>query len=114
MARPKGTTSDVQKARKILKKADQLKDKVHDDVFKAYDTILEVMQDKDAVAATRRAAAMDIIAFFNKVHEDADLRIQQYEASHRDDPEEEESDDEVNPDEDDNDNILEFAGYTKK
>lgn len=66
--RMKGMTKEITDARKVLRRDDELAAMVSDDVIEAYEVVRGVMKDTSAPAASRRAAANDVLNMFSKVH----------------------------------------------
>lgn len=77
--RKKGMGKEVINARRILRTQDDLETEISKDVMAAYSTIRETMYDKSAPPATRRSAANDIIAMFDKLHAKSEKVVEEFE-----------------------------------
>lgn len=72
MARPKGTTKEVQASKRNLAAMVDLKEKINVSVLlEAVDTVLETMRDPNAGAATKRLCANDVVALYFKLNADS-------------------------------------------
>lgn len=72
MARPKGTTKEVQASKRNIAAMVDLKEKVNVSVLlEAVDTVLETMRDSNAGAATKRLCANDIVALYFRLNKDS-------------------------------------------
>lgn len=71
MARKSRPTKDIKVARDFCRSYLELKERVNQDLFAAYQVVVDTMNDPNASAATRRACASDIFSFFVKMHKDS-------------------------------------------
>lgn len=71
MARKPRPTKDIKVARDFCRSYLELKERVNQDLFAAYQVVVDTMNDPNASAATRRACASDIFSFFVKMHKDS-------------------------------------------
>lgn len=79
--RPVGSDDTVVAARKTVKNFVKLEKKVNAALFRAFDILLAVMDDEKAPAATRKAAAVEILNMYQKFYGDAMERVAEYEES---------------------------------
>jgi len=77
--RKKGMNKKILDSRKNLRTWGELEYKVSQDVLDAYNIIRNVMNDQEAPAATRRSAANDVIAFFEKMKDESEKVVQEFE-----------------------------------
>lgn len=75
MPRVKGQNKSIDKARKYLRSLDDVKDLLSDHFIEAYNVIYAVMTDEKAPAASRRAAARDIITMYFDQYEDSKKKV---------------------------------------
>lgn len=71
MAKRKKATREISVARQVVKSALELKERVNQDLFTAYQVIFDTLTDPNAAAATRRACANDILTLYIKFHKDS-------------------------------------------
>jgi len=79
--RPFGSDDTVVAARQTVKNFTKLEKKVNKALFRAFDILLAVMDDEKAPAATRKAAAVEILNMYQKFYGDAVERVAEYEES---------------------------------
>lgn len=79
--RPHGSDDSIVAARKTVKNFVKLEKKVNTALFRAFDILLAVMDDTSAPAATRKAAAVEILNMYQKFYGDASARLEEYEES---------------------------------
>ena len=77
--RKRGMNKKVLDSRKALRTWGELEYRVSDDVLEAYNVIRGILHDTDAPPATRRSAANDIIAFFEKIKENSEKIVEEFE-----------------------------------
>lgn len=77
--RPHGSDDSIVAARKTVKNFTKLEKKVNAALFRAFDILLAVMDDEKAPAATRKAAAVEILSMYQKFYGDATGRLEEYE-----------------------------------
>lgn len=77
--RKRGMNKKVLDSRKALRTWGELEYRVSDDVLEAYNVIRNILRDESAPPATRRSAANDIIAFFEKIKENSAKIVEEFE-----------------------------------
>jgi hypothetical protein len=77
--RKRGMNKKVLDSRKALRTWGELEYRVSDDVLEAYNVIRGILKNEEAPPATRRSAANDIIAFFEKIKENSEKIVQEFE-----------------------------------
>ena len=77
--RKRGMNKKVLDSRKALRTWGELEYRVSDDVLEAYNVIRGILRDESAPPATRRSAANDIIAFFEKIKENSEKVVEEFE-----------------------------------
>ncbi len=77
--RKRGMNKKVLDSRKALRTWGELEYRVSDDVLEAYNVIRGILKDEQAPPATRRSAANDIIAFFEKIKENSAKIVEEFE-----------------------------------
>jgi len=82
--KPKGMNKAVLDARKIIRTQGELEYKISQDVIDAYNVIRNVLADESAPAASRRAAANDIIKMFEALQEKSEKIVEEFEESRED------------------------------
>lgn len=112
MPKPKGMDKSIIRARKVVRTFAELEDKViNEDMIDAYRVIVATMHDKEAPAATRRAAANDIISIAQSLNKDALKKLEDFEQRQLEqviDDISEEQDEEV----DEVGSVLSFKSYS--
>lgn len=78
MPRVKGQDKSIDKARKYLRSLDDVKDLLSDHFIEAYNVIYAVMTDEKAPAASRRAAARDIITMYFDQYQDSKDKVEEF------------------------------------
>lgn len=76
--RKPGTNKKVVNARKVLRTQQDLEERISDDAVEAYNVIYEVMSNSSAPPASRRAAAGDILGMFNRLKENSDKVLEDF------------------------------------
>tara|TARA_Y100000593_G_scaffold94032_1_gene191218 strand:- start:32472 stop:32828 length:357 start_codon:yes stop_codon:yes gene_type:complete len=77
--RKRGMNKKVLDSRKALRTWGELEYRVSDDVLEAYNVIRGILKDEKAPPATRRSAANDVIAFFEKIKENSEKVVEEFE-----------------------------------
>lgn len=109
MPKPKGMDKSIVRARKVVRTFAELEDKViNEDMIDAYRVIVDTMHDKEAPAATRRAAANDILAIAQSLNKDAIQKLKDFERKQL-----EQVIDDVSKEDDENEEgeVLSFQSY---
>lgn len=76
--RKPGMTKEITDARKILRTQAELEGEISKDALAAYNTIRNVMYTEDAPAASRRAAAKDVLDMFKMLHEKSEKTVEEF------------------------------------
>ena len=82
--KPKGMNKEVLDARRIIRTQGELEYKISQDVIDAYNVIRNVLADESAPAASRRAAANDIIKMFEALQEKSEKIVEEFEENRED------------------------------
>jgi len=107
--RNKGTTKEVTDARKTIQTEKDLSARISQDAIKAYNVIVDVMEDDKASAASRRAAAGDVLSMFSKVHRNSKEVLKEFEQKQRQDN----GEDDDGSGEDDQSNVMPLFEYSE-
>ena len=79
--KPKGMNKEVLDSRKIIRTQGELEYNISKDVLAAYNTVRAVMYDESAPAASRRAAANDIITMFEALRKKSEKVLEDFEST---------------------------------